>query len=784
MAHRKAPTFLAFAGALLLLALAPAGAQESKGFSLHLEPIVFGVLETDVDSDSAKFEEYRDMSKGFVIPKLRLRGEGDDGNRYLKFRGDKMLRDDARYALEYGVAGSYHLLVDYNKIPHNFGNKARLLWTRTAPGRYEIADPTQAALQSTLEGQFATNPTRINFFYLDNLITPYIATASEIDVGLQRDRTRMRLDLGKGGAVDWALEYEHENRTGTRALGTSFGFNNVTELPEPIDYDTTDATLGGRWDTKAGGLSFGYKYSAFENNIPTLTWDNPWRSTDSTDSNAYSAPSSSTINGSAVGQFDLAPDNEMSSLFASGRWRFAGDWYAGGSFTWSTMTQDDALLPYGLNSAVRGINFDHSLFDTTNPANLPAGNADNEVEVLNLNADLGTRFGDDISLVFRYRYYDYDNQSKRISFPGYVRFEAVWEDIPRITVPYAYSTEDLGAELGWDVTDGLNLALSYTLKAIDREFREVESSDEDVIKASADWRPTGELTVRGSYEMGDRSIDHYEVEAMEATYLDPAGANNQPGLRKFAQAAREYDAWNVWAQYLLGERWTFSGGVTARDDEYPESDFGLLRDEILQFNFDLSYAVGEGNTLYFFGQVSDREVNQKARQSGGTVSTREIDNWLADFDEDNDTYGLGWTRQLGSRWTLDLKGRYSKSDGTGDFTAYPGGLPLAQVSQPPLPPIVRTEATDFGQCPPGTQSYCVPGANNYEDFELLAAGIKLDYAIGDRVSVGVGYEYEDYTADSFINQGLTYYLPGALLLNGQNGDYEANSFALYFKFSL
>ena len=41
---------------------------------------------------------------------------------------------------------------------------------------------------------------------------------------LQRDRGRVRLDLGKRGNLRWSLDYEHENRTGLKAGGAAFGF--------------------------------------------------------------------------------------------------------------------------------------------------------------------------------------------------------------------------------------------------------------------------------------------------------------------------------------------------------------------------------------------------------------------------------------------------------------------------------------------------------------------------------------------------------------------------------
>ena len=731
-------------------------AAEAREFTFQLDPVVLQVLETDVDTESSRFEEYRDLDSGFR-PSLHLVGEG--GDRGLDFRAEAIGRDDARYTLSYGVSGRYGLLFDFNKIPRRFGNEGHMLWTRTGPGRLEIADPVQAAIEGAVAQQFAANRTGVSFNFLDNLLSPYLATASEVDLGLIRDRALVRLDLGRMARLGWTLEYSHENRKGDRPFGGSFGFNNVTEIPEPIDYKTDAAELAGEWSTDRAGLRFGYRYSTFKNDVSTLIWDNPFRINSATDPNAYQSPSSSSIGGSSLGFADLAPDNEASLLFLAGRARFGGDWFANGSVSYNVMTQDDPLLPYTLNSSIVGIDHETgATFDPTNAANLPVRNADNKVDVFNVNAQAGTRFGKRLGLTFRYRLYDYDNQSNRVELPGYVRFHGVWEEIPRITVPYAYTVQDLGTELGWDFARDSRLAVSYTLQTWDRELREVDSSDEDILKLSFDSHPLGWLALRASYELGDRSIDGYDPEAQEHSFLEPEGVNNLPALRKYDQAAREYGQLNVQAQLFPAPAWNLFFGVTGRDEDYDESAFGLIADEILQYNFEVGYTPGENINVYLFGHLADRDVLQHARQSGATPSTNPLDDWTADFDEKTDTWGLGFTTRFAERWTTDVSGRWSKSDGFADFTAFPGGGPLAGRPQ--------QQALDF---------------KNYEDIELLALIGRLDYRINGQASAGVFYRYEDYTIDSFILQGLSNYLPGALLLNPEQGDYQANLFGLELK---
>jgi MtrB/PioB family decaheme-associated outer membrane protein len=718
--------------------------EPAKGFSFRVDPLVLGVVRAHLDTDSSKWEEYRDMSNGFVIPNLRLIGEGS-GDRELDLNAVNVRREDARYTLFYGVPGGYELTLDYNKIPHRFGNNGHMLYTRTGPGRLEIADPIQAALQGAIAGQFATNPAGINYAFLNRLLSPYLATAQAIRLGLERNRLLARLDLGRLGPFSWGLEYDHEKRTGNRAYGGSFGFSNATEIPEPIDYDTTGAQIAGEWNTAAGGLSFGYRYSKFENNISTLIYDNPFRVTPATDPNAYTAPGAGSIGGSNVGLADLNPSNRADLLFLNGRTRF-GSWFASGSAAYDTMKQNDPLLPYTLNSSIVGINFNGGTFDPTNPSNLPVRSADRKINTTALNGDLGTRFGQSLDLTFRYRYFDLANQGRRIEFPGYVRFDAVWENIARVSVPYAYTRQSSSAELGWDLARATRLGLSFERESWNRKFREVKDSDENIWKATFDTRPTPWLALRSSYQYGDRSIGRYSVAAgAGASFVEPEAPTNLPDLRKYDEAARKRHLYNVQGQLFPSDTWSLFVGAVGDNQKYDKSAFGLQKDDTNTYNAELSYAPGDNFNFFVFGSRQDRKVKQAARQSGATPSTNPLDSWFADLDETTDTWGAGLTSQFAKRWTLDLSANYSKSDGKVGLFSPPGGAPDLAV-----------------------------GFTNYDNVKLFSILGRVDYKINQYAKAGVFGRWEDYKIDSFILQGLSNYLPGALLLDPNYGDYRGS----------
>lgn len=732
-------------GLLLLAGLSSAAAAEDKtqekGFSFSADPLVIGAISTDVDTNSSKFQEYRDLSSGATLG-FNLLGISGDGERVFNVTGVNVRRDDARYSIEYGKPGAYTLFVDYNKIIHRFGNDGHMLYTYTGGGRYEIADPIQNAIQTALVNQFAVSPAGITFPFLNNLLTPYLAVAQPVDLALERDRTLVRLDLGKMGNLAWGLEYTRELRSGTRPYGGSFGFGNATELPEPIDYDTTGAEVAGEWSGANGGLRFGYRYSDFKNNVSTMFFDNPFRFTNSTDPSAYTGPAAGSINGAAVGFADLAPSNKASLAFLAGKGR-VGSWWGSFSSSYNQMKQDDRLLPYTLNSSIVGLTETGGRFDPTNPANLPASSADRKVDVTSLSALAGTRFADKLGLTFHYRYYDYDNKSPAIELPGYVRFHAVWEEIARVAFPYSYTKQNAGAELGWDLSTATRLSLTYDRESWDRPHREVKTTDEDILKLNLDTRWSDRLTLHGSYEYGDRSISAYNTAAAEATFAEPEDPTNLPGLRKFDEAARTYDAFNVLAQLTPNDVWSFQLGANSRYEDYKKSQFGLTYDDTLQLNAEVSYTPGEKANFYLFANHADRKNQIKSRQSGATPSVNPLDDWTATFKEITDTLGAGVNAKLSDRWSADLTANYSYSDGKADIFSPPGGTPNVAL-----------------------------GFDNYEDIKLFSILGRVDYQLTKQARTGLFYRWEDYTLDSFIIQGLKNYLPGALLLNPALGDYR------------
>ncbi|HET9314764.1 MAG TPA: MtrB/PioB family outer membrane beta-barrel protein, partial [Vicinamibacteria bacterium] len=276
-------TFVCSAMASLALAQEPAPTPAPDNFEEG--EFSLGVGQTDNDTLSSKFEEYRDLPNGLFAPSFRFRGEHDGF--YWNFVGRDIQERDQRYWLDLRK-GAIWIVGDYNQIPHNFGNDGHTLLTSTSEGVWQTTDALQRNFQTAIT---SVPQNQVTFPFLNNLVTPSLNAANSVDLSLQRERGRVAMKVVPEGPFDVTVAYFRERRTGDRAAsGTAFGFGNVVELPETLHYLTqdvgADASFSGDWGVVRAGLH----YNWFENRIETFAFDNPFRITDSTDASAYQAP--------------------------------------------------------------------------------------------------------------------------------------------------------------------------------------------------------------------------------------------------------------------------------------------------------------------------------------------------------------------------------------------------------------------------------------------------------------------------------------------------------------
>src|SRR3990172_2853236 len=754
----------------------PIDAQEGADYSLGV--FTFGLWQRDADTISSKFLEYRDIPNGAVAPYFRMQGKKGD-YRYDFIGHDVTQKDQEYFGLFEGKKWSFQL--DYTGIPHAFGNggKSILIPDETSERtEWRLSDTLQTAFQNSVAAL-----TTVGYPQLLAIVKPTLDTQpTNIDIKLQRNRTNLAFSLLPGEKnLNVDVTYFHERRTGDRTNhGTSFGFGNVVETTDPIRYVTQDFGVRARGSGDWGVAFAGVNVKDFTKKFDTFAWDNPFRVTDSTDPSAYTSPGSGSKNGPATGLLGLPPDNEAwtlnggTTLMFGPRTRLSADLQFG---QWKQ--NHDPFIGYTVNSAIVTPSGENAVH-----AALPASTLGGKIDVFALNWFFTSKLTDDFRLNARYRFYQNDNQTPRIRFEeGYVRFDAVWEDIPRITVPFGWDSRYLDVYGTYDVGSVLALQLGYKYNKINREFRETEHTTENTVRAAADVRFGGGVLVRGLYELGSRDFDEYDgILGEEQSYLcesaqglvpcgSPGAVEEPPAqhplMRRFDQAKRDRDRVGAQLQYTPDSGiFSVTAAYYLNKDQYDDSpveceisspfcqggeqtSLGLREAEFKTYSLDLDVSPSDAYTVYVFYSREDMFNYQTGRQSGATVEFNPASNWSSTVDDKVDTLGAGVDFILvPDAWFLDLLYRYQKVDGNNAFTAGPTLRPGTSST---------TTVTDIPE---------------YDDTKINFVSAQLRRKFAESWTLGVGGFYEDYQLKDTQTGSVLNYMPGSFFINANNGDYQ------------
>jgi hypothetical protein len=766
---------LAALAALCLPALAQEDFEEAE--------LTLGIQRKDFDTDSSKFLEYRDLPQGPVASALAFRGKKGQW-RYQLF-GRDVTQKDQRY---FGFVdnGTVRLTAAYLSIPHNFGNGGRSILRPTTEAEWRLSDTLQRSFQDTIA---ATPGAQVNFAFLSNLVAPSLAAApANVDLKLLRGRTDLAFQVTPADSdFEVGVTYFHERRSGTRAAnGTAFGFGNVVETPEPLLYVTRDLAFNAAYKDDWGTVRAAVRFNDFKNSFDTFTFDNPFRVTDGTDANAYQAPGSASKNGAVFGRTALPPDNKAVTESVGAAVKLGSRTRLSADLTFGQWKQDDdPLIPWTTNTAVLTPGGAPAV-----TAPLFAATAGGKVDTLALAAFFNTRLTDDLGLTARYRRYDHDNKSPRHRLEeGYVRFDAVWEDIPRITVPFGYTSDSLDAFATYRF-GAVGLEGGFKYNRMKRTFRETETTNENVFRVAADVRGDW-LALRAIGELGSRDFDHYDAaHAEEHSFLIAPGEvalpANQTVLRRYDQAKRDLTRlggqlevspgsgkFSAFASFMHTKLEYDQDPVECEDVAlFPtqvafcpggeQAPLGLVDDAYDTFTLEASLVPGPRVNVYAFYTWEDGDLLQTGRQSAATINFNPNDVWTANINTKGNTFGAGADFALvPDRWSLGLFARYQDIDGNNLISLLPGYSTAIYGTNPLLQQC--TSASEGSPC-------SIP---EFDDTTLATVSAWLRYRIDKHWSAGASVGYEDYALGDAQTGNALNYMPASFFLQANNRDYQA-----------
>ena len=663
-----------------------------------------GGLPRTFTGDKSKFEEYRDIPESVIVPQLQLIIGGKKEDYYLNFNATEVGRSDQLYNLRAGRYGLVELEFQWDQIPHIFSlDTARTPYARDGGGGIFTlpSKPTTTAgtaVRDWVNG--AANPVDLKLFN-----------------GIGRFNVRYTPTPG------WTFtgSYWSNNNSGKRAFGALFGTSpgsyNITELTEPISYQTNNIELGGEYAGNGWTLGLKYTGSLFHNNISTLVWDNPINLT-GVGNACVDTPTYQTngTGGPCRGRMDLYPSNQAHTFSMTGTAALPMKTQFLGTVSYGWRLQDDRFLPFTINPTIA-------------QPRISASSLDGDVRPLMVNTTFVNRYFDKLDLKAYYRLYDYDNRSKRVSLPdGYVRLDSnAPVDTGLVTFPYAYSRQNTGMDAGYTFSKWLTGKFSYGWERMHRERREVLNSDEFNVGPTIDIKPSPWALFRASYRHYWRNAPEYDAgrQVVIETAETPEDIREArlEALRKFDEAARHRDKVSLFGQYSFTEQLTFHSGFELTSDRYPNSEIGVQND------FDYSPSVGFNylplEWLKFFGNYNWERFDWKlnAMQRSDTTQTSQSDPsrlWVSRGRDQIHTLTLGSDIEI-IKNLLGFRIQYGFSDGRSD---------------------VRASGSTCSGC---TQATNYPTIKN-QWHELLT---RLEYQVHKNIALNVGYYFNHATENDF-----------------------------------
>jgi MtrB/PioB family decaheme-associated outer membrane protein len=227
------------------------------------------------------------------------------------------------------------------------------------------------------------------------------------------------------------------------------------------------------------------------------------------------------------------------------------------------------------------------------------------------NVKLLTRPLADFNLDLWYRLRDRDYDLPRAGY-RYNRGDATDQPGQALSVyntAYDLISQTAGGEVGWRAPMNSRLDLGYEYEKTERRNAATEQTEEDRYTASFRIRPFTSLNLKLEGLYADRAADTYQWDQRYFALLDAELINatpdnqrfiNHPEFSQYYLSNRERSEVRFDAAWLPALRWSLNLNLLWREDNYDETNLGLLDGEWARAHFSASYAASESfsGTVY------------------------------------------------------------------------------------------------------------------------------------------------------------------------------------------
>jgi len=815
-------------------------ANKLPGFFDHLKTIVeVGGRIRQVQGDRpGKFQETRDFPKGFFMRNLDMNFESADSPFILSLKAREIREQDQSYGAEAGKVGKFRTRFLWDQIPH-FYSDGRTFYVSAAPGVLTVSPALRASLEAAPNAGAATLQLGNQ---LPALLLQQAQTQQGVDLRVRWDKLLVTHSYYPTENLELYFRAQRLRLSGSRPKPTgTFARQNFppindalwealgSELPEPVEYRTTNLTAGIRYSRPKWRIGLDYDLSLFRNSIQTLRWENPFRVTDAL---AIAPAFGVGRNRFAKAQLALPPDNDYQSVRAYAGVDMPHETQLRGAFTWGRGTQNEPFLPYTLNSAMITSNLlpgQPSLFNLATPQ----ASLNGVVRTMNHDYALSSRPWKNLRFLLQYRANDVDNRSRQIQFPGLpafgdstVRTAVDFYNLPIENFPTSYTRQNTTGALEWDPLPNLGWKLEYDWEVWNRRFLRVPRTNEHGVRGRFDYRFTRGVLFKADYLYSHRLPRFYPTQPLTFNpnlNVGTAAApiNGGPGweatpatkfirgvslefnqLRQFDVDDRIRNDAGASFEVTRSEKVTFSASYRYTQDAYDKDFYGLHFNRQGSVDTQLTYFLKTAKqddetapapdkswvkNAFFYANYSREDDRTAYRGLGHLINGAAINVTACcaqfpianTFDRNSkiklDMFQFGVnTASEGERTVLDLSYVLAFAR---DRTRAGNPFPILAVS------------------PRTATAYDYPDVINWQQ----EANFSLTHQLRPGLALGISYRFEPYRLDDYYTNSLQPYqpqLPAAgglaaadppvpryLFLNARFTSYHANVTTIFLRYS-
>lgn len=818
----------------------------------------------DVSGDHpAKFQETRDVPKGFFIQKLKVDFSSADSPYFLRMKGLEILQRDQRFTVEAGRFGKYRTQFIWDQIPHSFGTGKSFL-QQTAPGLYQVSPTLRARLQAltTPEARIPGNSV------LSDTVRQELLTAPTTEVRLRRDQALFRQSYKPSDRVELYAQISWLRNRGTRPMSAGTfvrrpvpanGLADIgglwegigQEFLEPIDHRTTEFKLGAQFRGKRWSAGADYDLSLFRNRVGVVTFENPFRVTD--EEGCLPNPLNPLVpTCGASNRFrmvrwhtDLPPDNDSHTITVWAKVNLTPKTLVRGLFSLAYWTQNDAFVPWTLNTAIVPTHWD-AASPITNPTDvrqLPASSLNGKMRNINQEYALVNR-SKNFRFQAQYRSQDLDSQTRSIVFPGYAAFgDSTWRaaatdfyNLPIENLDWDFRHQNIEAGFQWNALPQLTWKMDYEWEIWNRKFRDVNRNNEHSIRgrldfetnlsggpkavdgktsgATVDAEPKAITTLRlkADYRYSNRRAQNYNIQPLSFNANlagSPPGGNTTAWevtrftqmkvgvpmefnlLRRFDESDRTRNDGSFSLELLsskknsdpdLGDSQTnLSASYRYLGDKHDQNFYGRLYDRSTFIDAQFTHAFESGSFLY---ANYSRETN--------SFAYRDLAHLLPNPAAPPGTIVQGTLAQYPIANTWERTSRSSLDSFEFGINAAPQeGKWQFDLSY--ALSFTRDRISTVNPFTVRPDSILHAGANPYPDTVVRRQDINiaLTRRINESFEIGGRYWYEPYRQDDFsfntlqpyTNGTLTSDTPKYLFQDARYGSYHANVATVFVRYT-